>query len=216
MISSMKSVFLIGIVGLMACCNVEQQQVKIEADTSMNINEKDTIRELVPNETYGSDFLKAWKEFILYQPALLKNNYVIIGADTIAFPIQPIIKQEQHFTASNKNQSFSIEIRRTVLGEIDFYFSVTESGKMVFEKKGTAVLQPGFCLAVESDFDERNEEEYPCNEFYYELGDCFVNIRIEETESTINPRVNVQYSCDKNAGNPNHPIGKSPIMSISK
>ena len=140
-------------------------------DTLLFRTDSTQYRVQVP-ENYDKQFLDGLRGY--NKDIYLKENVIIAGRDTVFFP--HLLKKDQEYTFSAKvlEDQFELITKRINHTTLRFTFRKYKNGRLDFEDKGSAVIDPFFFNGTSAFDDLETGEIYPSTEFCRSSGNRFL------------------------------------------
>jgi len=135
---------------------------------------------------YSKGFVESLRHFVSngrYKEAELTDSLIFFTGrknTPIHFPSFPRIKQNYLLKAAVSSYCYELELFRKNYSDIEFHIVLKNNSETVFDKKGTAIINPSFIQAGELYDDEISGLGYTV--FHYEsdktTDDCAISISV--------------------------------------
>jgi hypothetical protein len=189
----MKQAFVLTAVLLsLAACTNEKS-----AENGQAANDTTEKAEAAPEVNDKSLYDPAFLAGLADQQVILKDNYILLGPDTVYFSEDLPLNKATVFKATKGNNNFLLTLTRINLTSLNYDFRLTDkSDKAVMTRSGKATLGSQFYLGAETDEDELLGEAYLSTEYWDNSDGCSFSIRVGEKDQNGQLRARLTLDCN--------------------
>ena len=213
------------IMALFACNQRNSNQVKtsVPADTNITtpvdspkvistpVNSMVERVYIKDKSKYSQIFINELKASNYPDPIKVIDNYMIVGADTTAFPNDIKPGKSYAFTAKKDDQLYDLSLKRINETTLSFDFKFYEKDSLVYKESGNANLSALFFLASENDDDDQTNDSYGVTEYSKKSKYCWFKIRLGIGRDDQNKlRATINKGCENKSKTPE--ITASPTL----
>lgn len=151
----------------------------------------------VKNESeYSLSFLEAYENGPSH--VVLQDSLFIMGGDTDYFPTWLRLGKEYCLTAHSKGKDYELDLTRTNYTDLRYRFAVISKGRLLYERKGTAILDLNFWIAGQPIENDQNEIVSLGDTFYDNEKDSNYELSVGQDEAGRHILAYIAHTSPKN------------------